>query len=282
MLILMVLLKRTLKLSSLILNIIVLMACEVATPVPEVKTIATTVPSATSVMATLTTPPTISITTTPLLATSALDPLRMAYVVRGNLYLQDGDKSPLQLTHSGQDAIPLLSDDGEKVIFYRGKLNDNNNVYSVDHDGSQEKALITNDWLSALGSGTKVGPLVFVPGTHQLLFNTYLCPEDLSLGCTNGLFLGDVDTGEIRQILAPSLDGHLPFGGDLQWRGNFSVSPDGKLLSVASAGHIDILDIAGNVIYPSILTYIRSTPIELFPRIYWLPDSTGLIIALPA
>ena len=211
-----------------------------------------------------------------------LNNLRMAYIVDGNLYIQDGSNAPIPLTNSRADLDPIFSDDGEKIVFYRGKINDNNNVYSINADGSQEQALITNDWLTTLGSGTKAGPLAFVPSTHRLMFNTYLCAEDLSLGCTTGLFLVDTDTGGIKELLPPSSAGYLPFGGGSPWHGNFKVSPDGELLSVAMSGHIDIFNIAGKVIRRNIMTYTRSTPIELFPRVYWLPDISGLIVALPA
>ena len=208
--------------------------------------------------------------------------LRMAYIVDGNLYVQDGSNPPKRLSNSSEDLHPIFSDDGEKIVFYRGEIKDNNNVCSINADGSREQSLVTNDWLTTLDRGTKAGPLAFIPGRHQLLFNTYLCGEDLSPGCTVGLFLADTDTGRIKEVMPPGPSGYLPFGGWLPWRGNFSVSPDGKLLSVASAGHIDILDIDGEVIYRNVVSYTRTTPIELFPRVSWLPDSSGLIVALPA
>jgi hypothetical protein len=97
-----------------------------------------------------------------------------------------------------------------------------------------------------------------------------------------GLFVADVDTGKLKEIVAPTLGGYLPWGGDSLWLGNFSISPDGNLLSVAHAGQIDILDMGGNVIYPSIMKYSLGMPFELYPRVYWLSDLSGLIAALPA
>jgi len=211
-----------------------------------------------------------------------LDNIRMVYMANGNLYTQEGINQPMQLTNSGEDLDPILSNDGEKIVFYRGKINDDNNVHSINADGSQEQSLITNDWLTALGPGTKAGFLAFVPGTHQLLFDTYLCPGDLSLGCTTGLFSVDTDTGEIKEILPPSPSGYLPWGGRSPWHGNFAVSPDGELVSIAISGHIDIFTINGIVSRRNVMTYTRSTPIELFPRVFWRSDSSGLITALPA
>jgi hypothetical protein len=199
----------------------------------------------------------------------------MAYIVDGNLYVQDGSNSPKQLSNSGEDLSPIFSDDGQKIVFYRGQSKDNNNgIFSINADGSREQEVITNDWLTSLGTGTKTGQPVFVPNTHQMLFNTYLCSKDLSLGCMVGLFLANTDADEIKEIMPPAL------GGDLYGYENFSISPDGKSMSVAHAGQIDILGIDGKVIHRSIMKYTRSTPLELYPRIFWLSDSSGLVVAL--
>lgn len=213
-----------------------------------------------------------------------LDNLRMAYMVNGNLYVQNGSSSPKQLSNSGEDISPIFSDDGEKIVFYRGKIHDNNSIFSVNADGSKMQEIITTAWLDTLGAGTKAGHLAFVPNTHQMIFNTYLCPDndDLSLGCTVGLFLADIYTGKLKEIVKPTLSGRLPLDGDSRWEGNFSISPDGKSLSVVHAGQIDILSIDGKVTHRNIMEYPPGMPVELYPRVYWFADSSGLIAALPA
>lgn len=215
-----------------------------------------------------------------------LDNLRMAYIVDGNLYVQNGSNLPKKLSDSGKDWAPIFSDDGEKIIFYRGKyLNYYNSIFSVNADGSQMQEIITTSWLDTLGIGTKAGHLAFVPNTHQIIFNTYLCPEydpSSDTGCTVGLFLVDTDTSRIKEIMPPTLGGRLPIGGDSRWISNFSISPDGKLISVAHEGQIDILNMDGKVIHQSIMKYLSDMPSELYPKMYWLSDLSGLIIALPA
>ena len=203
----------------------------------------------------------------------------MAYVIDGNLYLQDGSNLPIQLTYNGEDQEPLISDDGKKIVFFRGKSADH--VYVINADGSQEQLLITNSLLNERGlrydEASEIRTfrsLAFVPGTHILLFNAYqIDPHDLELKYKNhvyaiGLFLVDIDSGKIRQLLAPGLGG------------SFKISPDGNLLSVITSGHIDIFGIDGQVIRRNLVTYTPSKPIELFPVFYWLPDSTGLIVSL--
>lgn len=214
----------------------------------------------------------------------SLDNLRMAYIVDGNLYIQNGSNPPTQLTDNRQDIYPMFSDDGEKIVFYRGRNNENNSIFSINADGSHIQEIITKGWLDTLGVGTKAGHLAFIPNTHQFLFNTYLCPDndDMYSGCTVGLFLADTNTGKLKEIVKPALGGRLLLDGDSRWGGNFSISPDGNLLSIAHAGQIDILSMDGKVIHHNIMEYPPGMPIELYPRVYWFPDSSGFITALPA
>jgi hypothetical protein len=70
--------------------------------------------------------------------------------------------------------------------------------------------------------------------------------------------------------------------GQYNYDGNFKVSPNGKIVSVVSSGHIDLISINGGLISHNILTYTPSTPIELFPVQGWQTDSNGLVLAIPA
>jgi hypothetical protein len=208
----------------------------------------------------------------------------MAYIVDGNLYVQNGSNPPQQLTDSGEDFYPMLSDDGEKIVFYRGRNNENNSIFSINADGSHIQEIITKGWLDTFGVGAKAGPLAFIPNTHQFLFNTYFCPEgpqNIDKKCPVGLFLADTDTGKIKPIMQPKTGSHLLWDGNSRLGGNFSISPDGKLVSVAYAGQIDILNMDGETVHRNIINYVRSVPIEFYPRVYWLSNSKDLIIALP-
>lgn len=213
-----------------------------------------------------------------------LDNLRMAYIADGNLYVQDGNNTPKKLSNTGNDIPHMFSNDGEIIVLY--DWHDDNSVFSVKADGSQKQEIITKTWLDTLGDETKAGRLTFIPNTYQALFNTYLCPEyDPSLGsdrgCTVGLFLVDTDTGEIKEIIAPTLRGTLPFNGDARWLNDFSISPNGKFLAVSRLGHIDIFDMNGEMIHTNVIEYLPGMPCELYAKVYWFPDSSGMIVALP-
>ena len=209
-----------------------------------------------------------------------LDGLRMAYVIDGNLYLQDGNNPPIQLTNNGQDHSPIFSDDGEKVIFFRGLVS--HDVYSINANGSQERALVTSSLLTALDLGyddsTEIRSLAFVPGTHQLLFNTHeFKPKGLELEDMNrlgaqpnqDLLLIDTDTAEIK-VLQDSGRG-----------GIFQVSPDGKLVGIQAINHVDVIGIGSNFIHKNLATYPTAWLYNRKPDVYWTQDSRELSVVLP-
>ncbi len=167
-------------------------------------------------------PPTPTQTPLPFMA---LDGLRVAYIINGNLYVQDSGKPAIQLTFSVNertDRPPLFSDDGQKIIFYRAGESNLDLVYVINADGTGEQVLVDPELLSAFGKAydkfTTLISLAFVPNTHLLLFNTYQQGNfDLeSAGWLpivgNDLFAVNTDNGEIKQLKAPWQGGQLPCG----------------------------------------------------------------------
>jgi hypothetical protein len=219
-------------------------------------------------------PPTVLPTFPP-----SLDRLRMAFTQNGSLYFQDGIKTPIQLTFSGEDRDPIISSDGEKIVFYRGEAFDN--VYSINADGSQEQAIIESQSLPVLGRGD-IKALTFVPKSHFLLFNTFLCNPSEALynapDCTVGIYSTNADSGELSELIS-GLSGNA-----LQER-NFVVSPDGGYISVATSGHIDIYSLYTQqveIFQQNVILYNPTIPDEFLPLQYWFPDSDNLLALLPA
>ena len=283
MLTLMVLLKHPQKFLALTLSTVLLAACGVAAPVPTATV--TIMPSLTQAIPTATvslpTPSSTSTAVSSLPVSSAPDGLRMAYIIDGNLYFQDGSKPPLQLTHSEDDRYPVFSDDGEKIIFYRGLVL--HELHSINIDGTQEQVLITGSLLEVLGlrydKFTEIISLAFVPGTHQVLFNTrQLSQADIDqkdfnrLGSkeNSDLLSVNIDTGEIKSL--------LPRGKG----GSFFISPDGNMVAVQAQGHIDVMYIDGQMIHSNLITYTPTHPYILALNVSWNSDSTELIVSLPA
>jgi len=196
----------------------------------------------------------------------------MAYIIDGNLYFQDGSNPPLQLTHGGEDwRLVFFSDDGEKIFFFRGLTGQD--LYSINADGSEEKALITDNLLLTFGSeygeSTTLCDLVPVPHTHRLLFRTCSHPDVNTTIFHFDLFLADSDTHQVKNLFLR------------EQGGTFYVSPDGSMLAIDRVNYIDIVGIDGKIIHSRLATYTLSEPIPLASHVYWISDSRGLIVALP-
>lgn len=197
----------------------------------------------------------------------------MAYVADGNLYYQNGSNPPLQLTYGGEDRRHLsFSEDGKKVYFVRSVSDE---IYSINVDGSEEQALVTNSLLQAFGAGydTSTTPYQPVPVPHSpfLIFATcYVSdPQIPSRKFNNDLFIFNTDTHEVNKLLSQGQGGF------------FQVSPDGTMLAMDRQNAIDILGIDGKLIHRKIATYPHSEPFTLGAKMYWIPDSSELILALP-
>ena len=117
----------------------------------------------------------------------------------------------------------------------------------------------------------------FVPGTHQLLFETFLCQsQEFESPCSTTISLADTGTGEIRNLADPGLAlqrNSIPR--------NVVASPNGKMVALGTMDGVEILALDGSVVRHNVLPYEPNTPTILFPSLFWLPDSSGLIVALP-
>ncbi len=269
--------------------IVLLVACSAPASEEPASTSATAIPTPTialtpSLVVVNRTPTILPIISTPTFSlplSSAPEELRIVYIVDRNLYLEDGSKPPLQLTHSEADLTPVFSSDGEKLVFYRGLVP--HDLYTVNLDGTRESGLVTGDLFASLGIGyskfTEIASLAFVPDTHQILFNTrelsqadidFPDPDRLYSNWNEDLLSLNTDTGELKQILPKSKGG------------NFYISPDGLMVAIQAKGHIDVISIDGRMIRSHLVTYVPTQPYVLAPNVSWNSDSTNLIVSLPA
>jgi Tol biopolymer transport system component len=192
----------------------------------------------------------------------------MVYRTLQGLYIKEGSKPPRQLTQHTEDINPRISDDGKKIVFERWVTP--LTLYSINADGSEELALVTESKLTELNLGydaSGINDTAFVPGTHLLLFQT----SD-SQAINSDLLLVDTNTGEIKSL--------LPLGKAF----DYYISPDGTKIALngtGKLGHIDILSINGEMLQRNIVTYTRSEPIPILPDVHWAQDSKSLTIVLP-
>lgn len=246
---------------------------QTATPTETIAPTQTPAPTSTQTPMLTSTPP-------PLIT---LEGLRVAYTFKGNLYIQDSGGQPIQLTDSGIDSLPKLSDDGQKIIFNRGERDKDQTIYTIDANGGNEREFVSSSTLAALGLGydltTRPLRWAFVPGTHQVLFQTYHTDPSRPVGSSErqmrfpykDLLLLNLDTAQIRQILAP------------EKASDFGISPNGKLVWVLSQGHLNVIWLDGKIVRSLKDLPINTLPDEFFwqPTIYWTSDSRKLNLMLP-
>ena len=219
-------------------------------------------------------PITVTPTQTPLpavLPKFSWDGYVLTFIKDGDLYFQDGNNQPVKLTHVGEKSYyGNISDDSKKIFFSR---NDGNN-YSINSDGTQEQVVISKEWRSSLKTTRFLG---FIPHTHLLLVEALFCEsEEWGSPCSVSLFIADADTGDIRKLTDAGLayqNNHIDK--------NIAPSPDGTMIAVGTTEGTDIFSVDGELIRENILPYKPFLENSLLPSIFWLPDSSGILIAIP-
>jgi hypothetical protein len=205
--------------------------------------------------------------------------LRVVYTDAGNAWILEGANPPLQLTTSGLVEDVRISDDGLKVVFTRRPAPDSPvELRSVNHDATGEIVLLTPaqfDALYSLGGAlhNDISQFDFVPGTHDLLFNTRGLFEGPGLAKHDNLLRIDTETGSLTEVFPPGS------GGD------FSVAPDGTRMAIVRPEAVDLANIDGSdhqvalITYPHVITYSEYL---FYIRPVWRPDGSQVGVVIPS
>jgi Tol biopolymer transport system component len=195
--------------------------------------------------------------------------LKVVYVKSGDLWLWDGATSR-QLTQSGRDSKPKISDDGQVIAFSRAGA-----LWAVNADGSNERVLASLDNLAQLPHSVtgrqEVSNFEFAPASHTVYFSTIITGE----GFPELQFdLARIDAnGPSLQLLLKNGDG-----------GEVTFSPDGSKIALVQPEKINLVNADGSG-FETLFTFeLVSTYSEWFylPEIVWMPDSSGFKTLIPA
>jgi len=201
--------------------------------------------------------------------------LRVAYRKEDNAWLWSQDTGPMALTTDGGVGDVWLSDDGQLVAFIRDQ-----NLWVVDSDGSGERQLTSQLDFGQLVLGMEAAAQVlgirpyqvaWLPGSHDLFFNTAPQLEGPGLFLSNDLWKLDAGTGELTLMLSPG-DG-----------GNFVLSPNGRRIAIITPGRIDVMNADGGnrregLTHTPVITY---SEFEYTASPVWSADSERLLVAIP-
>lgn len=190
-------------------------------------------------------------------------PRRIVYTDAGNVWLLEEGGLPQQLTTSGSAQDVFISDDGQRVVFiYEDSAAGTYELRAVDAAGSPEQVLLTQaqlDALHPLGGALhiRLAQLDFIPGSHDLLFNTRATFEGPGLAKYDDLLRLDADSGALTPLLAPG-DG-----------GDFTLSRDGTRVALVKPDSIRQADIDGSGLTAPLITF---TPVMTYSEYQYYPD----------
>jgi hypothetical protein len=211
--------------------------------------------------------------------------LRVAYIVDGNLYVQDSGGKPLQLTHGGADSEPSISADGQKLVFLRSKSPANHqngmplDLYSINADGSGERVLVTYEKLKAIDAQYAKWPAqarssFFISGTHFVLFETG-APPYVEGGDNMDLFWVDTDNARIHRLAA--IDEGWYRGGSQ----NGQLLAFQRIIGGQRTGQLDLIGLNGKVIRPDIFGAMfpdePSRFLQNYLSAFWVSDGSHLL-----
>jgi hypothetical protein len=192
--------------------------------------------------------------------------LRIAFTHDQELWLWQNEIAQ-PLTNLEGYARVNISDDGETIVFAR-----DGGLWAISSDGTNERVLINaNDFetMEPKDPGVVLNQFDWIPGTHQLLFNTIVL-TDYGRRTTNDLYLLDVDTRRWTMFRQPGEGGA------------FRVSPDGQHVAMTTPSQISLMRVDGSD-YRVVLAYTVPAPSEsaYYAEPVWASDSKSLTVAIP-
>jgi dipeptidyl aminopeptidase/acylaminoacyl peptidase len=212
------------------------------------------------------------------LPTPAAGSLIVAYIKDGNLRVWSQGQSR-QLTHSGDVNRPRLSPDGKVIAYLRPADDYHLEIWAIDVDGKNERKLVSVADLDAIGGGVRdpsalaINPYHFawLPGTHQLAYNTHQIFQGPGSNLLNDLNLVEADTLQKSNLL---LSG---------WGGEFVYAPDGSQIAITQPDKVILAKADGSdyhplMNYPAVTTY---SEYRYYAAPVWAADGKSLRLALP-
>lgn len=186
--------------------------------------------------------------------------LKVAFLLEGNIWFWSEATPARQLTTDGDAAWLKLSDDGKVIAFTRGQ-----GLWAINSDGTNLRELVAD--VSVFTGRPYLTQIEFQPGTHIVYFSSR---SSIQSSVGDDLNRVDADSPTPQTLLHQG--------------GQFTFSPDGKLLALANVDRINILR-TDNVSFISALDFVQVNTYSdwlYYPQVVWLNDSTGFYTVIPA
>lgn len=193
----------------------------------------------------------------------------IVYASGGNIHLWQAGASR-QLTFSGQDDRPKISQDGQVVAFER-----NGELLAINADGSGERVLAGRAYLETFRTpgllAINVSQFAFLPGSHSLFFDL-VGETEAYPSLYYDIHVVNADAPAPSQLSKPGEGG--------RW----SFSPDGQWVALAGPQQINLMRVDGSEYRQALSFPMVSTYSEWFylPEATWLETSAGFYTVIPA
>jgi len=195
--------------------------------------------------------------------------VHVAFVKDDNVWLWTEEQEAVPLTTTGGMEGVNISDDGAIVAFTRG-----GELWVVNRDGTGERPLVTTEEFATMERRepefrVALHRYAWVGRTHILAFNTRL-DTGYGLVLNDDLHLVNADTGELTVLFPPGQGGE------------FTYSPDGSQVALATPGAIFLADADGGNLREAFTYTPVSTASEFqyYPEPVWSADSSSLRVAI--
>ncbi|MBN1563033.1 MAG: PD40 domain-containing protein [Anaerolineae bacterium] len=221
-----------------------------------------------------------------LVAPSSDAPLIVTWAAGGDLFVWRSSDQAIRRIASGGVIRPFVSPNGAWIAFLRGPDGDPRTLWITDTPGANERQLIDATNLPAtdtINQPHRLNQIVWGPDSDTIYFNTIM-GDGISALTADDLWRVAAQTGTTDHLLPNGTGGQI------------TISPDGYILAVATAGQYappgETSQIPGQIAFYDLATRERTVVLEFpavasasetrwYPTPRWLPDSTGLRVAIP-
>jgi hypothetical protein len=223
-------------------------------------------------------PPATAVVEPPPAETAPDGVLRVIYVKDGDLWIWTEEAGPKALLSSGDILDAFLSGDGSLIAFTRRVDDFHSEIRAIHRDGTGERLLVSVSDVESMvinrspdASGVAPHQLAWVPGAHELAFNTR---QSFMVGflLNDDLRRVNADSGELLTL--------LPSGQ----AGMFSFSPDGRRIAISTPSSLFLVDADGANRSPDLLGFeevLTSSEYRFYPQPVWMGDSSNLLVSIP-
>jgi hypothetical protein len=208
-------------------------------------------------------------------------PLQVQFVSDGNLYIwQESDQQAFQISDTGDAHVFSFSPDGSVILFERGDLHGQRELWAIERDGSNLRRLVSAEqFYEMIGEPTTLefdyidsaSWFNWLEGERLVSFEALRAYNAIGGCCDSGGYWQlDVDTGELASWSPPPELTGAPSG---------LLSPDGSQVALSGETSLTLANVDGSNRREDVLTYpyiAQQGGGFIGPILAWAPDSGSL------